>query len=63
MYGNYTAYINGCSHPKLMPKHESRWFYHDGKSNKGFLITEIPKFSVSILKERILPYILVYKMI
>ena len=61
--GHYKCHINGVNHSKLMPKHDSKWSYHDGKSNKGYLISDKPKFHIDISKDKTLPYILVYKML
>jgi hypothetical protein len=61
--GHYTTYIKGCYHPKITPKQDSNWFYHDEKLNKGFLMSKDPKFKINVSKDKILPYILIYKMI
>ena len=66
---HYTAHVKGISHPKLLPKREDGWFYHDGvkpclngtQFSKGFLFESTPKFQIDLSSDELKPYILVYR--
>jgi len=66
---HYSVHVYGAEHPTFLPVRENKWFNHDGikqnyfqgRIHKANLFESEPKLQIDIKKDKLRPYILVYR--